>query len=225
MHTLHLTGGIDDVPSSQARRPPLRVRMRSSPNCTLKPSNNFEWHKTVLEMVTRMGIRHAKGSNPSRLSKIWQSLKHPKNSLIISKPDHSFGEHAVHYKELSSFKYQHDMVRGVLFDVCRCAGIYAKKETHVIFLTDPLDGRSTLRPADVLIFGWARGKHVCVYPIEVFPLVGLSSWGFRAALKAASHKVTKHEKACIKNQHVFVLFAFNTFGFLAPETVELFNRV
>ncbi|GKG45921.1 hypothetical protein Tco_0498367, partial [Tanacetum coccineum] len=28
----------------------------------------------------------------------------------------SFGEHAVHCKELSGFKYQHDMVRDVFFD-------------------------------------------------------------------------------------------------------------
>nr|GEU37504.1 putative reverse transcriptase domain-containing protein [Tanacetum cinerariifolium] len=84
----------------------------------------------------------------------------------------SFGEHAVHYKELPSFKYQHDMVRDVLFDVCRHAGISAKKEAHVIVLTDPLDGRSKLRPADVLIFGWVGGKHVCVYPTGVSPLVG-----------------------------------------------------
>ncbi|GJY43404.1 kinase-like domain, phloem protein 2-like protein [Tanacetum coccineum] len=64
----------------------------------------------------------------------------------------SFGEHAVHCKELSGFKYRHDMVRDVLFDVCRLAGISAKKEAPVNFLTDALDGRSTLRPADVLIF-------------------------------------------------------------------------
>nr|GEZ10239.1 hypothetical protein [Tanacetum cinerariifolium] len=70
----------------------------------------------------------------------------------------SFGEHAVHYKELSGFKYQHDMVRGVFFDICKRAGISAKKESHVNFLTDPLDGRSTLRPADVLVFGWLEGN-------------------------------------------------------------------
>nr|GEX33382.1 transcription factor, MADS-box [Tanacetum cinerariifolium] len=46
----------------------------------------------------------------------------------------------------------------------------------------------------------------------------------RTALKADSCKVTRHEKACIENQHVFVPFAFDTFGFLAPETVELLNR-
>nr|GEX90555.1 putative reverse transcriptase domain-containing protein [Tanacetum cinerariifolium] len=61
----------------------------------------------------------------------------------------SFGEHAVHCKKLSRFKYRHDMVRDILFDICRCAGISAKKEAPVNFLTDPSDGRSTLRPADV----------------------------------------------------------------------------
>ncbi|GJW79180.1 putative reverse transcriptase domain-containing protein [Tanacetum coccineum] len=66
----------------------------------------------------------------------------------------SFWEHAIHCKELSGFKYRHDMVRDVLFDICRRAGISAKKEAPVNFLTDPSDGRSTLRPADVLVFGW-----------------------------------------------------------------------
>nr|GEY87980.1 putative reverse transcriptase domain-containing protein [Tanacetum cinerariifolium] len=65
----------------------------------------------------------------------------------------SFGEHAVHYKELLGFKYRHDMVRDVIFYVYRRARISAKQEAHVNFLTDPLDGRSTFRPADVLIFG------------------------------------------------------------------------
>ncbi|GKE12295.1 hypothetical protein Tco_1415846 [Tanacetum coccineum] len=140
----------------------------------------------------------------------------------------SFGEHAVHCKELSGFKYRHDMVRDVLYDKCRCVGISIKKEAHVNFLTDPSDGRSTLRPADVLVFGCVGGKHACVDLTGVSPLVGLSSRGFtvgRAALKVSSCKVTKHEKTCIENQHVLILFAFDTFGFLAPEAVELFNSI
>nr|GEZ49743.1 zf-CCHC domain-containing protein/DUF4219 domain-containing protein/UBN2 domain-containing protein [Tanacetum cinerariifolium] len=140
----------------------------------------------------------------------------------------SFGEHAVHYTELSGFKYRHDMVKDVFFDICRCVGIFAKKEASVNFLTDPSDGRSTLRPADVLIFGWVGGKYACIDLTGVSPLVGLSSRGFtagRAALKAASCKVTKHEKTCIENQHVFIPFAFDTFGFLALEAVELLRRV
>ncbi|GJS29937.1 putative reverse transcriptase domain-containing protein [Tanacetum coccineum] len=140
----------------------------------------------------------------------------------------SFGEHAIHCKELPGFKYRRDMVRDVLFDICRRGGISAKKEAPVNFLTDPSDGRSTLRPTDVLVFEWVGGKHACVDLIEVSPLVGLSGRGFtvgQAALKAASCKVTKHEKSCIENQHVFIPFAFDTFGFLTPEAVELLNRV
>ncbi|GKD01836.1 hypothetical protein Tco_1172110 [Tanacetum coccineum] len=66
-----------------------------------------------------------------------------------------------------------------------------------------------------------RKKHL------VSPLVEWSGRGFtvgQAALKTASCKMTKHEKAFIENQHVFIPFAFDTFGFLAPKAVELLNR-
>ncbi|KAL6521158.1 hypothetical protein OROGR_017727 [Orobanche gracilis] len=140
----------------------------------------------------------------------------------------SFGEHAIHCKDLPGFKYRHDMVRDVLFDVFRRDGISAKKEAPVNFLTDPLEGRLTLRPADILVFGWIGGKHACVDLTGVSPLVGLRNEGFtmrQAALQAASCKVMKHEKACIENQHMFIPFAFDTFGFLAPDVVDLLNRV
>ncbi|KAJ0611483.1 hypothetical protein HanRHA438_Chr01g0020641 [Helianthus annuus] len=44
----------------------------------------------------------------------------------------SFGEHAVHCRELLGFKYRHDLVRDVLFDIFRCAGISAKKRHPLI---------------------------------------------------------------------------------------------
>ncbi|GJY02056.1 hypothetical protein Tco_0360208 [Tanacetum coccineum] len=59
------------------------------------------------------------------------------------------GEHAVHCKELQGFKYRHDIVRDVLFDMCRRVGISSKKESPMNFLTYLSDERSTLRPADV----------------------------------------------------------------------------
>ncbi|MFS7911951.1 hypothetical protein Hanom_Chr02g00124051 [Helianthus anomalus] len=80
--------------------------------------------------------------------------------------------------------------------------ISAKKEAPVNFLTDLSEGRSTLRPADVLVFGWASGKHACVDLTE-------------------SKKVEKHAKACEDNQHVFV----DMFGSLAPEAVRFLSRV
>ncbi|GAU30880.1 hypothetical protein TSUD_15660 [Trifolium subterraneum] len=108
------------------------------------------------------------------------------------------------------------------------AGISVKKEAPVNFLTDPQEGRSTLRPADVLVYGWVGGKHVCVDLTGISPLVGLGVGDFtvgQAALKATSSKMSKHEKACSDNQHVFIPFAFDTFGFLAPEAVTLLKRV
>jgi hypothetical protein len=64
--------------------------------------------------------------------------------------------------------------------------------------------------------------------IGVSPLVGLGVGAFtvgQVALKATSSKVAKHEKACSDNHHDFIPFAFDTFGFLASEAVDLLNRV
>ncbi|MFS7984110.1 hypothetical protein Hanom_Chr11g00982641 [Helianthus anomalus] len=91
-----------------------------------------------------------------------------------------------------------------------------------------MGGRSTLRPADLLVFGWAGGKHACVDLTYVSPLVGLRENGFVAGLaarKAESKKVDKHAKACAENQHVFIPFAFDTFGFIAPEAINFLTRV
>ncbi|PNY11632.1 auxilin-like protein [Trifolium pratense] len=139
-----------------------------------------------------------------------------------------FGEHAFYCRELPGFKYRHDLVRDVLFDVFKRAGVSVKKEAPVNFLTDPLEGRSTLRPADILVYGWVGGKHACVDLTGVSPLVGLTNEDFtvgQAALKVASSKVAKHERACFENQHVFIPFAFDTFGFLALEAVDVLKRV
>jgi hypothetical protein len=98
----------------------------------------------------------------------------------------------------------------------------------VNFLIDPLDRRLTLKPADVMVYGWVGRKHACVDLTGVSPLVGLGVGPFtvgQAALKVASSKVAKHEKACSDNQHVFIPFAFDTFGFLAPKVVDLLDRV
>ena len=85
----------------------------------------------------------------------------------------TFEEHAVHCQELSGFKHIHDFVRDLLFDIFRRARISVKKEAPVNFLTDPLERRSTLRPADVMVYGWVGGKHDCVDLTGISPLVGL----------------------------------------------------
>ncbi|KAL8268762.1 hypothetical protein R6Q59_002560 [Mikania micrantha] len=51
-------------------------------------------------------------------------------------------------------------------------------------LVDPLEGRFTLRPADILVFGWEGGEHSCVDLTGVSPLVGLRDTGFVAGQAA-----------------------------------------
>lgn len=70
--------------------------------------------------------------------------------------------------------------------------------------------------------------HACVDLAGVFPLVGqrssVSTVG-QTALKVVSFKMTKHEKACLDNQNMFVPFAFDTFDLLASKTVEPLSHV
>jgi hypothetical protein len=47
----------------------------------------------------------------------------------------------------------------------------------------------------------------------------------QTALKSASSKMVKYDKVCTDNQHIFILFAFNIFGFLAPKVVNLLKKV
>ena len=122
----------------------------------------------------------------------------------------------------------YDFVRDVLYDIIRRVGVSIKKETFVNFLTDTLDGRSTLQPADVMVYGWVGGKHVCMDLTGVSPLVGLRAETFavgQTSLKAASSKMAKDEKMCFHNQQAFISFAFDTFGFIAPKVVDLLHRV
>ena len=107
----------------------------------------------------------------------------------------NFGEHVVHCKELHGFKYKHNFVRDVLFDIFRRARVSVKKEAPVNFLTDPRDRRSTLSPADTIVYGWLGGKHVCMDLTWVSPLVGSGVGAFtvgQTALKVVSNKLVKH---------------------------------
>ncbi|MFS8022418.1 putative exostosin [Helianthus anomalus] len=104
-----------------------------------------------------------------------------------------------------------------------------------IRLTNTLCGTLTptssivLKPYDhKSVFGWEGGKHACVDLTGVSSLIGLRDHGFvagQAITKAEAGKIAKHEKACIENQHVFVPFAFDTFGALAPDAMRFLKRV
>jgi hypothetical protein len=74
---------------------------------------------------------------------------------------YNFREHAVHCRELACFKYRHEFVRDVHFDIFKRAGISLKKEAPVNFLANPHDERSTLELTDVMLYGWiGENMHV-----------------------------------------------------------------
>lgn len=50
----------------------------------------------------------------------------------------------------------------VPFYVFRRFGVSTKKVAPMNFLTGPLEGRSILRPSDILVFGWIGDKNGCL---------------------------------------------------------------
>ncbi|KAL8235957.1 hypothetical protein R6Q59_017038 [Mikania micrantha] len=120
----------------------------------------------------------------------------------------------------------HDLVRDISWDVLKRAVISSKKEALVNFLTDTLEGGLLYGLQIFLVFGW-EGGNTRVWTLQECPLLLLRNNGFvgsHAAIKAESCKVAKHEKACLENQHVFIIFVFDTFGFLALKVVNLLNK-
>ncbi|KAL8265980.1 hypothetical protein R6Q59_003324 [Mikania micrantha] len=102
----------------------------------------------------------------------------------------SFGEHVVHCKELPGFKYTHNLVRGVLCDVLKRANISAKKEAPMNLLTDVLEGRSTLRHANILVFGWEWGN-THVWTLRECPLLLAEGYGIRGGSSCVKGGVKK----------------------------------
>ncbi|GJW52093.1 hypothetical protein Tco_0093444 [Tanacetum coccineum] len=71
---------------------PFELERDLLPNCTIGSSNSFEWHKIIFEMITSMGIRHAKtltlrgeAFNETR-AKVIQDLAIPKSPQELFDP-------------------------------------------------------------------------------------------------------------------------------------------
>ena len=90
----------------------------------------------------------------------------------------TFEEHVVHCKKHYGFKYIHDFVRDIFFDIFRRTRVSMKNEASVNFLADPIDRRSTLKLANFIVYICVGGKHACVDLTGVSPLVGLGVGAF-----------------------------------------------
>jgi hypothetical protein len=96
--------------------------------------------------------------------------------------------------------------------------ISVKKSICEFFFINPQEGKSTLRSANVKVYMWVGEKHACVDLIGILPLVRLMTETFIVGQ-------TKHEKTCSHNQHVFILFMFDTFDFLILEAASHLQKV
>lgn len=70
----------------------------------------------------------------------------------------TFEENTIHYRKLLGFKYRHDLVRDVLFDIFWWFGVPMKKETPMNFLTEPHQRISAHRPTNILCAGGQEGN-------------------------------------------------------------------
>lgn len=72
--------------------------------------------------------------------------------------------------------------------------------------------------------GSVRGKHTCFDLTRVSLLAGLSTRAFtvgQTIFKTNSSKVVKNDEICSNDQHAFILFVFDSFGYLVIEVVDI----
>ena len=120
-------------------------------------------------------------------------------------------------------KFRHNLVRDI--DICSKVGIVVRKEAPMGFLSE---AGHDLRPADLLLFNWHRGKDVCLDVTGISPFAGTSggSWAPNMALhNAVEKKNKKYAIKCEENGYKFIPFAFTTFGELDKEAVSTLARI
>ena len=137
----------------------------------------------------------------------------------------TFGDHAVSCTGIVGVKHRHNVVRDTFVDICYRSGISARKEVD-IGLSGGNDG--ALRPADVLLYSWDRGRDVCVDFTGSSPLTQSGLADFvpgRVVTDAAHRKRVKYEARCQANGYGFIPFSFSSLGELEKEVVALLKRV
>jgi hypothetical protein len=122
-------------------------------------------------------------------------------------------------------KHRHNLVRDTLLDICFRSGNSSGKEVD-IGVVDGL-GRP-LRPADLLLYSWDRGRDVCVDVTGSSPLTlaGVSDFSpGRCVLEAAQRKCVKYREVCSAAGYSFLPFSFSTFGELDADAISLLGRI
>lgn len=136
-----------------------------------------------------------------------------------------FGDHALHCAKDVGLKFRHDLVRVITVDICYKAGVSARKEVSLGFLSD--DDRD-LRLADILVLNWQNGQDVCMDVAGVSPFTGEGVQAFvsgKAISNVVSHKHTKYLEKCVSHGYGLGVLTFSTLGQLSDDTLCFFKRL
>ncbi|XP_026378263.1 uncharacterized protein LOC113272672 [Papaver somniferum] len=136
-----------------------------------------------------------------------------------------YGDHAIHCVREVGPKFRHDMVRDAFADMCYKAGVAARKEVSLGFLSN---STNTQKPADILVYYWIDGKDVCFDVTWVFPFTSARTRSFtpdHAILAVVTRKMHKYLDQCASHGHGFQVLAFTTLGELSEDTVVFLKRL
>ncbi|KAL9241489.1 hypothetical protein vseg_015599 [Gypsophila vaccaria] len=136
-----------------------------------------------------------------------------------------YGDHVVSCAGTVGVKHRHNLVRDTLLDVCYRSGISAGKEVD-IGLVDGHGG--SLRPADLLLYSWDRGRDVCIDLTGSSPLTQTGMADFvpgRVVADAAQRKCAKYRDRCEAAGYGFLPFSFSSLGELGSDAVALLKRI
>ncbi len=84
-----------------------------------------------------------------------------------------------------------------------------------------------LRPADVLIHGWAGEQAVCLDVSVVNPLTpsALRLWPGSAVREAEARKIRQSDALCKQNGLLFIPVVMETYGGFGPEAMVMIRRL
>ncbi|XP_026445253.1 uncharacterized protein LOC113345800 [Papaver somniferum] len=136
-----------------------------------------------------------------------------------------FGDHAIHYASEVGQKFRHDMVRDLFVDLCYKVGVAARKEAALGFSSDT---KSSLKPADILVYNWKNCKDMCfdVTNVSPFSKGGNRSFTPDHAISAAiTRKRNKYVDICSSSGYGFGVLVFSTLGELGDDVVVLLKRL
>ncbi|CAL1405258.1 unnamed protein product [Linum trigynum] len=122
-------------------------------------------------------------------------------------------------------KHRHNLVRDTLLDICYRYGISAGMEVDIGLV----DGHGRpLRPVDLLLYSWDRGRDVCVDLTGSSPLTQTGMTDFvpgRVVADAAQRKCVKYRDLCMTVGYGFLPFSFSSPEELDTDAVALLKRI